>query len=89
MAKTVYCFSRNGAAIKCHDRIEDARTQAASFGLGDTAVGLDCIHPELPNDATYKVETLDWTGDGYRLVAIETVAIERDRGKARQLWSAL
>ncbi len=80
---TIYCFSRNGAGIKSHDRIEDARAQALQFGLGDTAVGQDCVHPEKPNTATYTVETLIWNGDCYKRTDVETITVVRDRAAAR------
>jgi valyl-tRNA synthetase len=84
MKRKAYCFFRNGAGIKTHDKIEDARAQALRMALWDTALGLDVLHPELPNTATYKVETLLWNGDRYVTTDIEKLNVERDRDVARK-----
>jgi hypothetical protein len=71
----IFCYSRNGAAIKCHDKKEDAVAQALLWKTTEHRRGEDRCVSEFGDQGPvrYTVETLEWTGDGYRELSRESV----------------
>ena len=71
----VFCFSRNGAAIKCHDKKEDAVAQASFWKTSEHRRGEDRRVSEFGDQGpvAYTVETLEWSGEGYKELSRETV----------------